>query len=83
MSSHQKTITVEHAGAHGATDEQIKAELAKSVKDEDYKLAGGYDVLGYENESGSRTKFTLRFDAEPKVEPAQKAEATPKVEKRA
>jgi hypothetical protein len=68
----QKTVTVEHPGAHQASQEAYdEALIAAEIPD-------GYTVAHYVNESGVSTKYTLKWgddapeesaDVEPPAEP--------------
>ena len=66
MSTHQKTITIEHPGAHQAPANAL-ADAAREAE-----VPEGYSVRSFENVSGDRTKWVLVWeDAEPQADPAK------------
>jgi len=68
-----KTVTVEHPGAHHASQEAYdEALIAAEIPD-------GYTVSHYVNESGVSTKYTLKWgDDAPEAEAEPEAPAEPK-----
>lgn len=69
----QKTLTVEHPGAHQATDDQIKAALKK----EGITGVEEYKFISYTNRSGKDTKMTLDVKVKSSATPKPEDEEVP------